>query len=205
MRIKLAMLGTVCAATILAIAPSAAQPFLRGSYAGADLVYTHIDYGTINLGAGPIEADTIFDNDVWHGSVHAGMRLSDLFAIEAGYFWIPEKDRAIFGGNTSTVEVRGVTLDGHVFMPLDPMRRFELVGLVGGSWLEAEAHLNGPSFGPGVIDKQSEWGWRVGGGLQFWLSEFVSMRGMVVYQSADFKGEAEGAISTRIGVDVHLP
>jgi hypothetical protein len=204
MNFKHMILTVTCAAAALAAEPSAAQPFLRGSYAGADLVYTHINYGTINLGAGPVDAETIFDNDVWHGNVHLGTRLSDLFAIEAGYFWIPAQDKAIFSGNASSVQVRGVTLDGHVFMALDPQRRFEVMGLLGGSWLEAEAHLNGPSFGPGVIDKQSEWGWRIGGGLQFWLNEFVSMRGLVVYQSADFKGEAEGAIATSIGVDLHL-
>jgi hypothetical protein len=197
--------ATAFAVMALASGPSAAQPFLRGSYAGADLVFTHVDYGTINLGAGPIDAGTVFANDLWSGNVHVGMRLSDLFGIEAGYLWIPEADRAIFGGNTSSVRVQGATLDGHVYLALDAARRFEAIGLIGASWLEAEAHLNGPSFGPGVIDKQAEWSWRIGGGAQFWLSEYVSMRGLVVYQSADLNGEVDSALSTHVGVNLHLP
>jgi hypothetical protein len=196
----------VLSAALLALAatPSYAQPFLRGSYAGADVVYTHIDYGTVNLGAGPVGAGTVFANDLWSGDVHVGMRFSDMFAIEAGYLWIPHSGKTISPlGDQSTVRIQGATVDGLVYLPLDSTRGVEAVGLLGVSWLEALAHLSGPLFGS-VYDKKSEWGWRVGGGAQVWLNQQVSVRGLLVYQSADLNGEVDSALSTRLGVNIQL-
>jgi hypothetical protein len=180
--------------------PAAAQVIMPTFYVGADFQHTRVSYSDIAPG---LNGGDFFSEALSGGHFHAGARISPMFGAEVGYLWIPEHEKSLSGG-TSSIDVNGVTLDALFYMPMDATGAFELVGLGGASRLTATAKLNGPAFG-NIVDEDSEWGWRAGGGAQFRISRNVNVRGLVLYQSADFEGDVESSVQLSIGVNFLFP
>jgi len=192
----------VTLAAALFSAPAAAQGILPAFYAGADFQHTMVSYADIP-GTG-LNGSDFFSDSLSGGHFHIGARFAPMFGAEVGYLWIPEHEKDLSGG-TSTIDVHGVTFDGMIYAPLGMPNSFELVGLGGISYLTATAVLSGPGFGGTSSDEDSEWGWRVGGGGQFQVSSNVNVRGLIIYQSADFDGDVDDAFQFSLGVNFLFP
>jgi hypothetical protein len=201
MRVGFAIAAVACAFSTAATAQVAGlRPAI---YAGVDYQYTSVTWEDIELPTVPptsINGSELFADSFSGAHLHVGARLTSLFGLELGYMWLPEQDKAIGGGNNSSLRVHGVTLDGHVYFPMDPMGSFELIGLIGGAFLEGTAKLNGPSFG-NIVDVDPDWSWRAGGGAQYRINPNLNVRGLVTYQSARFDGEVDHAINVNIGLN----
>jgi hypothetical protein len=169
-------------------------------YAGADFQHTGVRYTDIAPG---VNGSDFFSDSLSGGHFHAGARFTPMLGVEAGYLWIPEHKKSLSGGESS-IDVNGITMDAMFYFPMDARGAFELVGLGGASYLTATAKLSGPAFG-NIVDEDSEWGWRAGGGAQFRIADNVNIRGLAVYQSADFEGDTEDAWQLSIGLNFLFP
>jgi opacity protein-like surface antigen len=179
---------------------SGLQPSL---YAGVDYQHSSIVWEDFHLPTTPpttINGGDLFAESFSGAHVHIGSRFGSNFGVELGYVWLPAVEKTIGGGNMSSLKVQGVTLDAMGYLPIDAMGRFEVIGLIGGAWLEGTAKLNGPSFGTNT-DVDPDWSWRGGGGAQYRLSTNVNIRGLVIYQAARFDGEVDHALNVNVGLN----
>jgi hypothetical protein len=187
-----------------ASAAAAQDVNLRPSiYVGADYQNTTVTWNDFTLPTTPptvINGSQLFAESYHGAHLHAGARFGANLGLELGYMWLPAAKKTIGGGNNSSLKVQGVTLDGMAYLPLDAAGRFELVGLVGGAWLEGTAKLNGPSFGNNV-SVDPDWNWRAGGGAQYRWSANVNIRALVSYEAARFDGEVDHALNVNAGLN----
>jgi opacity protein-like surface antigen len=198
------LLGAACASLLSSAALAQPTPGLRPSlYAGVDYQHSTIVWEDFHLPTTPpttINGSELFADSFSGAHVHVGGRFGANFGVELGYMWLPKVEKNIGGGNMSSLKVQGVTLDAMGYLPIDGMGRFEVIGLVGGAWLEGTAKLNGPSFGTNT-DVDPDWNWRAGGGAQYRLSENINLRGLVTYEAARFDGEVDHALNVNVGLN----
>lgn len=153
-------------------------------YIGADYRFT--DYGKEDLGGG-LTTDDAFDSSLHGGNIHIGARLHENLGLELGYYKTDKGSKDLGGGFTTEVDVEGITLDALGYVPLQD--HFELIGLIGVSYTQADLELTG--FG--LTGDEEEWQVRAGGGAQYWFTPHFNARGLVNYESADFDGLVDGA------------
>lgn len=167
------------------IVSARAEPSVIRPYVGAD--YTFHDF---DLKGG----DEVFDDTLHGGNVHFGARFNEYLGAEIGYFATKTAKNSDVAGTEFDTKVKweGLTLDAFGYYPAGPV---ELVATGGVSWADGTAAVNGFEF------SEDEFGYRAGGGLQYNVSENVSVRGLVRWQSADFKGFAEDAITYSAGIN----
>ena len=176
-----------------------AQEFKFNPYVGFDLQRYNVSYNdNYDIGGGlALNGDAILDDSLTGINLHVGNRFHENFAAELGFFRTKQESETVASGATvgpgtvatgnfsTDVRLQGITLDGLGYFPLDDNGRFELIGTAGISWTDAEVEATVPGVGVGDADDQ-EFGFRVGGGLEFGLTDDVSLRGLARYQTADF-------------------
>jgi opacity protein-like surface antigen len=104
---------------------------------------------------------------------------------------------------STDVSSYGFTLDAMGYLPIDKKERFELIGTTGASWTKAEITLNVPSVGS-ASTSDSEFGFRIGGGAQYKLTEKFNVRGLARYQTADFEGLVDNAMKFSVGLNYNF-
>ncbi len=175
--------------------------FFFKPYVGADYQFTSVNYED-DIGGTGINGDDIA-NDSLHGvHLHVGARVHKHLGIEAGYIWGDEADKTNVlstGINTKT-SVHGFTLDALGYLPVGDSGKFEFIGTVGISHLTGEVEASAPGLGTGSID-ETETKARFGGGVQYWLTDNLNVRGLVRYQGADFDGAVKDAVTANLGVN----
>ena len=182
-----------------------AQDLAPRIYVGADYQHTTVSWEDIHLPTTPpstINGGDLFAESFSGAHLHVGARFGRNFGIELGYMWLPAAEKALGGGNETSLKVQGVTLDALAYLPLG-MGAFELVGLAGGAFLEGTARLNGPNFG-NVRDVDPDWNWRLGGGAQYHLTPRLALRALVTYEAAHFDGEVDHATNINVGLNFFL-
>ena len=97
----------------------------------------------------------------------------------------------------------GFTLDAMGYLPIDKKERFELIGTAGVSWTKAEISLNAPTIA-NASTSESEFGFRLGAGAQYKLTEKFNIRGIARYQTADFEGVADNATTFSVGINYNF-
>jgi opacity protein-like surface antigen len=130
--------------------------------------------------------------------------------FELGYFRMLEESKnvasgATIGANTITtaafrtdLETQGITLDVLGYAPIH--EKFELIGTAGATWTTADITVDIPGIGS-TSDDDSEFGFRIGGGAQYMLTEQLNLRGLARYQTADFDGLADNVITYTLGLN----
>lgn len=101
---------------------------------------------------------------------------------------------------STDVKLSGFTLDALGYVPVDEQEAFNLIGTAGVSYLKAEASLTEPGVGTEGFD-ESEFGFRVGGGAQYNVTDAVNLRGLVRYQTADFEGAVDNIWMYSVGLN----
>ena len=200
-------IGLLAGSALLAGSTAAAAQTLPARvYVGADYQHTSVSWEELHLPTVPpttIDGSDLFEDSFSGAHLHIGTRFGRNFGVELGYMWLAAGEKSLGGGNQTSLQVHGVTLDGLAYLRLGSAGTFELVGLAGGAWLEGTAKLNGPSFGD-VRDVDPDWNWRLGGGAQYALTPKISLRGLVTYEAAKFDGEVDHATSVNVGINYYL-
>lgn len=216
---KKLLLTATCLAALTGAARADDRPtwqdyFEFNPYVGADYQYTNYSYNSdYNLGGGlALDGDSVLNKDLSGGNIHVGNRFNKFVGVELGYFYNAAGDKSVTAGSTvgpgtvatgdfkTKVQTQGGTLDLMGYLPVGPKDRFDLIGTGGATWTHAKLDLNVPGAGSsGVSD--NEWGWRAGGGVQFHLTPQLNLRGLVRYQSADFKDIADHAVTYTVGLN----
>lgn len=195
--------------------PALAGNMTLAPYIGFDLQRTTYDYNdSYDIGGGlALDGDAILEDSLDGFNIHVGNRFHENFGVELGYFRTREEGKAIASGATvgpgtvatadftTDVKVQGFTLDALGLMPLpETENRVALIGTAGLSWSKAEVTATVPGVGSGDTD-ESEIGFRAGAGAAVNLSDEVSLRGLVRYQTADFDGVADNAWTYSLGLN----
>lgn len=202
------MKKTILTCALVALA-SPAMAFEMKPYVGID--YMHMNFelnNSYNDDGVTLDANTLLEDGFDGLHIHAGNRFHKNFGAEIGYFRTQEEDRTVPAGTTvgpglvtavpitTDVKFSGFTLDGMGYMPLGD-GTIELIGTAGVTWIDADAEIEG--FGSADED---EIGFRVGGGLQANLTDRISARALVRYQTADFQDIAENAFTYSAGLNL---
>lgn len=90
-----------------------------------------------------------------------------------------------------------MTLDGLGYLPLGDSESFDLIGTAGISRIKAKLSIPAASY----TDDDTEFGFRVGAGVQYNITETWNARTLVRYQSADFDDIAKNAVVWTAGVN----
>lgn len=123
------------------------------------------------------------DNGAWYGGIQARLRLGSVFGLEAAADYRSEE----------TFKVSGPTFEGEihqrsypltasvlVFLPILPHFSPYLVG--GGGWYYTKIDFSKSIEALGFRDKTTRpFGWHVGGGLEFPITEHVALNADVRY------------------------
>ena len=72
----------------------------------------------------------------------------------------------------SSIKLKSWNLDLLGYLPLDEAERLELIGTTG--FARAKADVDVSALGASISGR--EWGWRLGGGFQYHLTEWLSAR-----------------------------
>lgn len=205
---KKTILMTTAAMTMLAI-PAQAEEIKFKPYLGFDLQRMAVSYDN-NL-------DDALEDTLNGGNVHAGVRFGKYMGLELGYFRTLEGKQDVNynlaaltgtpGDVVSSTKVRtqGLTLDAMGYLPVTD--RLDLIGTAGISWTKADLQVGGIAYGTtGTIeDDDSKFGFRVGAGAQYSLTDQLNVRGLVRYQDMGFKisgfDAAEGAWVYTLGLN----
>ena len=205
----------LCTAAMLAALTTTAQAaeFSSKPYVGIDLQRTLYNYNdNEDLGGGAFLNYNTVLNDALNGvNIHIGNRFNKNFGAEFGGFYNRKATKSIANGTvvgagpttatgdfSTEVKTYGLTLDGLAYLPLND--KFDLIGTAGVTWSKAKGTIVVPGVGSGSADT-SELGLRGGGGAQFNLTDKVSARALVRYQTADFDNVADNAWTYSLGMN----
>lgn len=195
-------------------------PALAGSndmrirpYLGFDLQRTNYSYNeNYAVPGGALNGETILEDTLDGGNIHIGARLGKYLGIEAGYFHNIDKDKDIAAGTlvgpgtialaafSTNVETKGFSLDLMGYIPIDQSSKLELIATGGLTYTQAEIELSSAAVGVDKAD-EDEFGFRLGGGLQYNITDDLNLRGLVRYQSADFEDAVEDAWTYSAGIN----
>lgn len=192
----IAMGIALAASPALAKAPvQSSSEFFFKPYMGADYQYVGASYKSVS----GVNFDNVISDSMHGAHFHAGARFHKNFGFEFGYMWTGDAEKEnVLGTTTDTqVNIRGFTADLMGYLPV--LQQTELVGTVGISNLTAEAKVNGAG-GAANVD-ETEVGFRVGGGFQYWLTDNINARALIRYQSADFQDTTESAVLVNAGLN----
>ena len=150
-----------------------------------------------------IDGDKLYDDDLDGINVHVGARLHRNFGVEAAYYHNFESDKTLPAGETvgtvpgastytfhqidTSLESKGITLEGMGYLPLGDTERFELIGSAGLSWTQIDTTFKSPGYGWDFHDKEDAIGFLFGAGGQGFVTEHINLRSMVRYQVVDFE------------------
>lgn len=195
------------------LAPPVAQAEMNlQPYIGFDIQRTDYSYnGNYGIGGGlALDGDTVLEDVLYGGNIHIGSRVFKNFGVELGYFRNREESENISAGDvigpgtvaaadfSTDIKTHGFTLDGLGYLPV--AERFELIGTAGLSWTDAEIELSVPGAAAADAD-EDEFGYRIGAGGQFHITDRLNARGLVRYQYADFDNVADNAWTASIGLN----
>ena len=164
---------------------------------GVDYQYIGLNYNPTVTG---IDRSQLLEDSLHGVNIHVGARLHKYFGVEAGYIWTGDGEKknvlGVAGANT-TVNVDGWTFDLLGYMPV--AQKLEFIGTVGVTAL----NYYGKASASAVVTSTdtTEAGFRVGGGLQYWLTDHVGVRGLARYQTADFNGVVDNAVEATLGLN----
>lgn len=167
------------------------KPYVGADYQFVSPSYQNVPSTAFNFGD--------FISDSFSGAhIHAGARVHKNLGLEFGYLWTANETKSNLG-ITTKANVSGVTFDGLGYIPLESAPGLELIGTVGVSRLKADIKVTlGALAG---ASSQSEWGFRFGGGAQYWLTDNINARAIVRYQTADFSGILDNAVMVNAGLN----
>lgn len=179
-------------------------------YIGVDLQRTIFQYNNnYDLDGTSLDGDLLLKDGLNGINIHAGVRPHPNFGVELGYFRNSTEEKDINTGDSvgsgtvaaadfsTKVKSSGVTLDGLAYAPMS--ESIDLIGTAGLSWTRAEFTLGDGTTSE--TSKDSELGWRIGGGAQAAVSDQVNARALIRYQSADFKDVADGSWIGTVGLN----
>lgn len=199
----------------LSIAASANATDLKqlNPYIGVDLQHTAYEFSdTSSTSASP---DLLLEDALNGFNIHAGVRPYKNLGVEVGFFNNLEETKSIASGSavgggltaatdfSTDISSFGFTADVIGYLPIDKKERFELIGTTGVSWTKAEITLNVPTVG-NASESDSEFGFRIGGGAQYKLTEKFNVRGLARYQTADFSGLVDSATTFSVGLNYNF-
>lgn len=177
------------------------------TYVGADYQHASLSYKTANEGYLPSSLSQ-------GANFHIGERFTDYYAVELGYAGGSDRVDGRLAATstdpatnyTGKIDVHGPTLDLYGYMPLFKSK-LSVFATGGVSYLTGKAtievgSLNGQPFS--FESSKSEFGYRVGGGVEWRFIEEFSIRATARYQSADFGGLMNNAIVGQIGVNFYF-
>ena len=177
-------------------------------YIGADYQLTHMDYNNdFSVGSGlALDGDKVLKDNLSGADIHVGVRPNTYWGAELGYFDTTTESKHIAAGAsvgpgtvaavplTGKAHLQGATLDALGYLPVS--KDVDLIGTTGLAWDNMKTSLGAA----GDINK-SEIDWRIGAGAQVNLMQNVNLRGLVRYQTADFKSVADNAWVYSLGVN----
>lgn len=177
----------------------AAEPsgFFFQPYGGIDFQHTGVDYD--NISGTNVSYEDLVSDSFNGANFHLGARVNKYLGVEGGYTWTADSDKSkVLGTAIGTrAHVAGWNADALGYLPLGD-EKFELIGTMGVSLLTASLNFNGAVTGGGNTE---EFGFRAGGGAEYWLTDHVNGRVLLRYQTADFKGIADNAYNLTAGIN----
>ncbi len=206
------LLLSVAALAVLS-APAFADDLVITPYAGIDLGRSMYSYNeSYDFDGDSLNGESLLNDGLNNINLHVGTRIGKYFGAEVGYFRSSEGKKNIETGDvvgdglvaasdfSTKIKTHGFSLDGLGYIPLTDDARAELIGTAGVTWTKANIEMTVPGVGT-AGDNQSELGFRIGGGAQYYLTHNISARGLVRYQTVDFDDVADRAWTYSLGVN----
>ncbi|MBI1213575.1 MAG: outer membrane beta-barrel protein [Alphaproteobacteria bacterium] len=170
----------------LDVSPAHASPI----YITASTDYAAFNYSRATSAIGP--------NSMFGASAAVGYQAWPNLAVELGYAGFWTKDSALNALKVKqpvNASVQGGTLDAVLKLPFTD--RFALLGDAGisyrvGDLTQATTSVRGWA-----------WGWRLGGGAEYALTDAISWRLMGWYDQSDY-GAMDGALGASTGFALHI-
>lgn len=169
-------------------------------YVGADFERYSWDYDyDDDYGYNP---DVVLEDKFNNYNFHLGARVHKHLGVEVGYGISSSEKKTVTdsdGNELSKVDLqfKGWNLDLLGYLPLGEEERFELIATTGVARTKAEA--DGHLLGRQPTDV-TETGWRLGGGFQYYFTDYLSARMLARYHS--YSGD--NAWSLGVGLNFHL-
>lgn len=165
-------------------------------YIGAELGSASVNYDSV---AG-LDASSFYADSFTLATLHGGLELNERLALEAGYTRTDEKNQSFdFGGG-----VDGTTQTQFSTIHIDAIGKLPVTKKVKALASLGLAHINvdssGVVSGTDFSDDDSDFGWRLGAGAQYKLSEKVDVRGMLRYMGTNLEG-VEHTLEYAVGVN----
>lgn len=190
----------LCGAAVFTLVPAAhaETSVVFKPYVGVDLQRLTFDYQD--------GGDEFYEENLNGLNIHAGFRINKHFGVEAGVFKTQEESKSIDGAPfglpdfSTNLDLWGVTLDGMGYLPIH--EKFELIGTAGVSWINGESSID--VDGTNLSLEEQEFGFRLGAGGQFNVTEQWNVRGLARYQSADFDDSANNAVVYTLGLNYNF-
>lgn len=172
--------------------------FFFKPYVGADYEYTSASYN--NIGASNVSYGDIFANSFNGGDIHVGARVHKYLGFEASYFDTANsnKSNVLGSGIGTSSKYDGWSLDAMGYLPIDQKGKLELIATTGYAKINASgsATVSGTTYNANENDDA----WRIGGGVQYWVTDNLNIRGLVRYEAIN--GTAiNNAVLADIGVN----
>lgn len=171
--------------------------FFFAPYGGID--YEHVGVGYKDVPGTSVNYGELLADSLNGANFHVGARVNKYLGFEGGYSWTADADKNNVRGtglNTDT-HVAGWNADALGYLPLGN-EKFEMIGTMGVSLLTASLNLNGAASGSGNVE---EFGFRAGGGAEYWITDHINGRVLLRYQTADFHGIADDAYNLTAGIN----
>lgn len=182
-------------------APVRADELALYPYIGLDAQFTKYEYNdNYDLLGTSVDVGDILANNAGGMNMHVGTRVGKHLGVELGYFRNMSKEKNLGSGVSTEIQTTGFTLDGMGYIPVTDDKRLELIGTAGAVWTKADLTVAAVGVGS-ETDDESEIGFRVGGGAQYTITDNMSARGLVRYQTADFDKIADHALTYSVGLN----
>ena len=174
------MKKTLLLAGVAALVSFNANAMEMKPYVGLDYVYSMADIDKV-------DGEKMFEEDLNAFAITAGAKLHKNFGLEAFYQQSMEESKNSTEGKGKD-EYNAFGIDAIGYLPIDQAGKFELLGSLGIGYYDVDYKLREHATGVRYSDGDDGFGYRIGAGAQYNITENVAARVMARYADIDVDG-----------------
>ena len=174
------MKKTLLLAGVAALVSFNANAMEMKPYVGLDYVYSMVDFEDGDM-------DKVVEDDLNAFAITAGAKMHKNFGLEAFYQQSKEESKKTLGVKVKD-KYKAYGVDAIGYLPIDHEGKFELLGSLGIGYYDVDYKLKDRLSGDRISDGDDGFGYRIGAGAQYNITENVAARVMARYVDLDVDG-----------------
>lgn len=175
------MKKTLLLAGVAALVSFNANAMEMKPYVGLDYVYSMTDIDKV-------DGEKLFEEDLNAFAITAGAKMHKNFGLEAFYQQSREESKDNNDFTKGKDEYNAFGLDAIGYLPIDHEGKFELLGSLGIGYYDVDYKLKDRLSGDRISEGDDGFGYRIGAGAQYNITENVAARVMARYVDLDVDG-----------------